>query len=333
MSEIGLTLGCWDYDRTRALLDGRVGVEGCRVVPVNISPEDSFPRAVSRQELDVTELSVSSYLLQVSRGDCGYVGIPAFVSRGFRHGAVYVRTDRGIDTPKDLEGKIVGVPEYQMTLALWVRGILQDEYGVDFRSFQYRTGGLNSPGRKERLPLKLPDNMAVQPIAPDQSLNDLFVTGEIDAIMSPGPPSAFLDGHPQVRQLIADPPAAERAYYAKTGFFPIMHFIGLRKELAAAHPGLAARVFAAFVEAKRIGYAEVAAIAAAGANKVTLPWFAAELEATRALMGEDFWSYGVEPNRAELEAICRYSQEQFLAERALTVDELFAPETLEMRGL
>ena len=333
MAEIGLTVGCWDYDRTRALLDGRVGIEGCRVIPVTISPEDSFPRAVSRADLDVSELSLSSYLLQVSRGDCPYVAIPAFLSRGFWHEAVYVRTDRDINAPKDLEGKLVGVPEYQMTLALWVRGILQDEYGVDFRAMRYRTGGTNTAGRKERLPLKLPDHMDVQPIPPDRTLNELLVSGEIDAIMSPGPPQAFIEGDPSVRRLIADTRDAERRYFEKTGFFPIMHMVGIRRALVEQHPWLPARVFAAFVAAKRIAMQELGALAAAGANRVSMPWFAAELAATRSLMGDDFWSYGVADNRAELEAICRYSEEQYLSERRLTVEDLFAPETLDMPGV
>jgi 4,5-dihydroxyphthalate decarboxylase len=333
MVDIGLTVACWDYDRTKALLDGRVGIEGCRVIPVTIGTEDAFPRAVTRQDFDVSELSMSSYLLQLSRGECPYIAIPAFLSRAFRHDAYYIRTDRGIETPNDLEGKVIGVPEYQMTLALWARGILQDEYGVDFRKLRYRTGGTNKPGRKERLPLNLPDHMDVVPIAPDKCLNDLLVSGELDAVMSPGPPRAYFEGDPNVRRLIPDTTAAEKAYFEKTGFFPIMHFAGIRRELVAEHPWLPARVFAAFVEAKKIAMAEIDDVMSLSANKISMPWFAAEMEATRRLMGKDYWSYGVADNRAELEAICRYSQEQYLSERPITVEELFAPETLDMPGV
>lgn len=332
MAEIGLTIACWDYDRTRALQDGRVGIEGCRVIPVTLSPEDAFPRAVSRAEFDVTELSLSSYLLQLTRGDCPYVAIPVFLSRGFKHDCVYVRADSGIAEPKDMEGRVVGVPEYQMTLALWGRGLLQDEYGVDFRTFQYRTGGLNTPGRKERLPLRLPDHVRVEPIGPERCLNDMLLAGEVDAIMSPGPPQAFTDGHPNVRRLIADPHAAERDYFARTGIFPILHVAGIRRELVDAHPWLSERVFAAFVEAKKIAMDEIGAIAAAGANKITLPWFAAEVARTKALMGDDYWSYGVPANRAALDAVCRYSHEQYLSERLLTVEELFAETTVRLAG-
>ena len=332
MVDIGLSVACWDYDRTRPILDRRVSIAGCRVIPVTIEPEDAFPRAVTRAEFDVSELSVSSYLLQHSRGDCPYIAIPAFLSRSFRHDCYYVRADGGIGHPKDLEGKTVGVPEYQMTLALWGRGILQDEYGVDFRTLRYSTGGTNKPGRKERLPLRLPGHMDVKPIPADRSLNDLLLAGEIDAIMSPGPPKAFVDGDPRVRRLIDDPPAAERAYYERTGIFPILHMVGIRRELVAEHPWLPECVFAAFVEAKRIAMREIRALAAAGANKVTLPWFAAEVARTRALMGDDYWRYGVEANRRELEAMCRYSEEQYLSERRLTVEELFAESTLAMAG-
>lgn len=328
MAEIGLTVACWDYDRTRAIRDGRVGVEGCRTIPVTVDPEDAFPRAVSRAEFDVSELSLSSYLLQLSRGESPYIAIPVFLSRSFRHDCYYVRSDSGIAEPKDLEGRLVGVPEYQMTLALWGRGILQDEYGVDFRTLRYRTGGLNRPGRKERLPLRLPDHMDVAPIDPARCLNELLLAGELDAIMSPGPPLSFTEGHPNVRRLIDDPPTAERAYFERTGIFPILHVAGIRRDLVDEHPWLPERVFAAFAEAKRIAMQEIDAIAAAGANKVTLPWFAAELARTRALMGEDYWSYGVEANRAALEAVCRYSKEQYLSEKPFAVEDLFAASTL-----
>ena len=332
MAEIGLTVACWDYDRTRALLDGRVGIAGCRVIPVAIGPEDAFPRAVDRAEFDVSELSLSSYLLQLARGDCPYVAIPVFLSRGFKHDCYYVRVDSGIEEPKDLEGKLVGVPEYQMTLALWGRGILQDDYGVDFRKLRYRTGGLNTPGRKERLPLRLPGHMDVAPIGPERCLNDLFLSGGVDAIMSPGPPQAFIDGNPAVRRLIGDPATAERAYFERTGIFPILHIAGIRRELVERHPWLPERVFAAFVEAKNIAMREIDALANAGANKVTLPWFAAEVARTRALMGDDYWSYGVPANRAALDAVCRYSHEQYLSERPLTVEDLFAGSTLALAG-
>ena len=328
-----LTLACWDYDRTRALLEGRVGVAGWRIDAKAQPPEETFPRAVADAPFDVSELSLSSYLMQVSRGEGAYIAIPAFVSRAFHHGAIYVRTKRGIETPKDLEGRLVGVPEYQMTMALWVRGILGDEYGVDFRKIRYRTGGANKPGRKERLALELPEDMDVAPIPEGSTLNELLLAGELDAVIAPTPPDGFTAGDKAVRRLFTDPAAEERAYYARTGLFPIMHVIGVRRTLADEHPGLAADLFRAFVEARNLAMREHDLTARSSANRMMLPWFADQWEATKDLMGDDFWPYGVAENRAELEAICRYSHEQNLGRKRLSVEALFAPETVELPGI
>ena len=328
-----LTLACWDYDRTRALLEGRVGVAGWRIDAKAQPPEETFPRAVADAPFDVSELSLSSYLMQVSRGEGAYIAIPAFVSRAFHHGAIYVRTKRGIETPKDLEGRLVGVPEYQMTMALWVRGILGDEYGVDFRKIRYRTGGANKPGRKERLALELPEDMDVAPIPEGSTLNELLLAGELDAVIAPTPPDGFTAGDKAVRRLFTDPAAEERAYYARTGLFPIMHVIGVRRTLADEHPGLAADLFRAFVEVRNLAMREHDLTARSSANRMLLPWFADQWEATKDLMGEDFWPYGVAENRAELEAICRYSHEQNLGRKRLSVEALFAPETVELPGI
>jgi 4,5-dihydroxyphthalate decarboxylase len=328
-----LTLACWDYDRTRALLEGRVGVAGWRIDAKAQPPKETFPRAVADAPFDVSELSLSSYLMQVSRGEGAYIAIPAFVSRAFRHGAIYVRTKRGIETPKDLEGRLVGVPEYQMTMALWVRGILGDEYGVDFSKIRYRTGGANKPGRKERLALELPEDMDVAPIPEGSTLNELLLAGELDAVIAPTPPDVFTAGDKAVRRLFIDPAAEERAYYARTGLFPIMHVIGVRRTLADEHPGLAADLFRAFVEARNLAMCEHDLTARSSANRMMLPWFADQWEATKDLMGDDFWPYGVAENRAELEAVCRYSHEQNLGRKRLSVEALFAPETVELPGI
>ena len=328
-----LTLACWDYDRTRALLEGRVGVAGWRIDAKVQPPEETFPRAVADAPFDVSELSLSSYLMQVSRGEGAYIAIPAFVSRAFHHGAIYVRTKRGIETPKDLEGRLVGVPEYQMTMALWVRGILGDEYGVDFRKIRYRTGGANKPGRKERLALELPEDMDVAPIPEGSTLNELLLAGELDAVIAPTPPDGFTAGDKAVRRLFADPAAEEQAYYARTGLFPIMHVIGVRRTLADEHPGLAADLFRAFVEARNLAMREHDLTARSSANRMMLPWFADQWEATKDLMGDDFWPYGVAENRPELEAVCRYSHEQNLGRKRLSVEALFAPETVELPGI
>ncbi len=322
-----LSLGCWDYDRVKALLDGRVGVDGCALKATVMTPTDIFARAFTEAPFDVSELSLSSYMLQVARGTCAYVAIPVFLSRAFRHGGIFIRADRGIRKPKDLEGRLVGVPEYQMTMAMWVRGILQDEYGVDFRQIRWRTGGLAKPGRKERLPLDLPAAMDVKPIGPSDTLDGLLVVGDLDAVVAPATLPSFAAGDPRVARLFADPAAEERAYYKKTGMFPIMHVVGLRRTIAEEHPKLPVALFHAFVGARDLALGELRTTAAASANRLTLPWFAAEWEATRALMGDRVWSYGVADNIRELQAACRYSAEQSLAPRRLAVDELFHPAT------
>ncbi len=332
MARPTLTLATWDYDRVRPVLDGRVTVEGFDIAPVVLEPAALFPRTLRQAAFDVSELSFSSYLFQTARGDCQYVAIPVFPSRAFRHGSIYVRADAGIEEPKDLEGRLVGIPEYQMTQVVYVRGMLGDEYGVDFHKLRYRRGATNFAGLKERLPLDLPASVDIEPIPADKSTNDLIVAGELDAIIAPQPPQPFVDGDPRVTRLFPDVVAAERAYYAKTGIFPLMHVLVVRKSLAEEHPALAPALFRAFLEAKKLAMAELDAIAEASANKITLPWFAAELAATKALMGKDFWRYGMAENAKEIEDMCRYSHEQHLSARLLTVEDLFVPETVEMAG-
>jgi len=321
-----ISLACRGYDRVRALADGRVGVEGCELTLLPLGPEEVFFRAFSRAEFDVSELSLSTYLMTLGRDDPPYVALPVFVSRMFRHSAIYVRTDRGISEPADLKGRAVGVPEYQVTAAVWVRGMLQDEYGVAPSDLRWRTGGLEEPGRREKLALALPPGIEVRPVASDRTLSRMLAEGEIDALVAPRVPSCFARGAPGVGRLFADHRSVERAYYRKTGFFPIMHVIGIRRALLERHPWLARSVYKAFAEAKRVATAELADLTALQA---TLPFLAAELEDTRALMGEDYWPYGVEANRPALEALVRYSFEQGLSPRRLAVEELFAPATLE----
>lgn len=323
-----LTMTCWNYDRVQALLDGRVGVPGVELAHEIQYPTQIFARAFTEAPYDISELSASSYVMQLARDECPYVALPAFVSRAFRHGGFYIRTDRGIEGPKDLQGRLVGVPEYQMTMALWARGLLADEYGVDTDAIRYRTGGTNEPGRKERLALDLPAHMDVEPIPDGTSLNDLLVSGELDAVIAPSPPLAFSAGDARVARLFSDTRTVERDYYRRTGIFPIMHLIGIRRELADANPGLARGLYDALLESRRLAMRDLEVTATASANRVHLPWLASEWEETRALMGADFWPYGVARNRAALEALCRYSVAQHLAPRHLTPERLFHPETL-----
>jgi 4,5-dihydroxyphthalate decarboxylase len=327
MTKLELGLACCDYDRTRAIFDGRARIDGCEVLGTPIEPEESFHRAFKYQEFDVSELSLSSYTMMTSRGDCPYVAIPAFVSRLFRHSGIYIRTDRGIATPADLAGKTIGVPEYQITANVWIRGILQDEYGVKPSSVRWRQGGVEEAGRTERTPLRLPSDVNYAPIANDRTLSGMLEAGELDAVIGARAPSCFSRGAPNIARMFPDYRAAERAYFEKTKIFPIMHVIGIRRSLVERHSWLAVNVYKAFIEAKRLCMAELGQI---GHLFSSLPWSVPELGVTRALMGEDFWSYGADANEHVLDTFLRYHFEQGLSARRVRVDELFADSTFEL---
>ena len=324
-----LTLGTWDHDRCMPLHDGRVDVPGmtlkCEVHPTS----KLFPWAVQEARFDITEMSVSSYVLQLSRGGSDYTAIPAFVSRAFRHSGFFARAGSGIESPADFSGRRIGVPEYQMTAALWMRGILADEYDVACDSVHWRTGALDAGVRKERLELDLPDGMIVEPIKEGETLQDMLLRGEIDGLLAPKPPQEFLDGSSELVRLIPDFETAEQAYHRKTGFFPIMHLIGIRKSIAEARPQIVTTLYEAFVTARDMAMERLKAIWMGNSNRLSLPWLGAAMERTLATLGPDYWSYGFAANRVEIDAICRYSVEQHLAARRVQPEELFHPSVLE----
>lgn len=318
-----LSLATWDHDRCLPLHDGRVTVPGVEFESHILPTGKLFPIAVQEARFDITELSISSYILQVSRGDCAYTAIPAFVSRAFRHSGFYARAGSGIETLNDLAGKRIGVPEYQMTAALWMRGLLADEHGVDPRKVHWRTGALDQGVRHERLALALPEGMVVEPIRDGETLQELLLAGEIDALLAPNPPAAFLKGDPRIVRILPDFGAAEREYHAATGFFPIMHLVAVRKTLAEENPGLLEALMRAFTEARDIALARLRDVWLGSANRLSLPWLNEAMEATRGAMGDDYWPYGYTQNLEELKAVCRYSSAQFLAARDVSPEELF----------
>jgi 4,5-dihydroxyphthalate decarboxylase len=325
--KLQISIGCCDYDRTKAIFDGRAPIEGCDVVAVPVEPEEAFHRAFSSQEFDVSEISISSHTLMSSRGENAYVGIPAFVSRLFRHSGIYVRTDRGIERPQDLQGKTIGLPEYQITANVWIRGILQDEYGVKPETIHWRRGGLEVPGRTERAPLKLPPNIDLQQLPDNKTLSGMLEAGELDGIISARAPSCFERGAPNIARLFPDYRRTEEDYYRRTKIFPPMHIIGIRKTLVERHPWLAVSVFKAFIRAKELTMYELGQI---GHLFVSLPWGVSEFEAARRLMGDDYWSYGFGPNRHALETFTRYHYEQGISARKVAPEELFARSTLDL---
>lgn len=322
MPQLHLSISTGDYDRVRAIKDGRVPVQGCAVTYLTPPLEELFVRALIGAEFDACEVSFSSYLIALSRGKTPYRALPVFLSRVFRHSAFYVRADRGIARPEDLRGKRVGVPEYQMTAALWARGLLEDEYGVKPSEIEWCNGGLEQPGRSEKLALDLPPDVTLTPIGPGETLSAMLATGALDALVTPRTPSCF-GKVPQVGRLFPDYRTAERAYAKKSGLFPIMHVLAVREELLRAHPWLASSLFAAFRQAKDIAIRELEEI---GAYNVTVPWLAEELKDIRAVLGEDYWPYGLAKNRASIEAALRYSHAQGLSARRLTIEEAFVPD-------
>ena len=327
MATVPITIACGNYDRTAAISDGRVTVEGCDVTFLSLEPEEIFHRAFRFAEFDVCEISFSSFLRTVANGTAAYVGIPAFVSRVFRHSGIYVRTAAGIDTPQDLRGKRVGVPEYQITAVVWMRGMLQHEYGVHPSQIHWRSGGQEQPGRQERTPLKSIPGLDLQRIGDDQTLVGMLKAGELDALFTARAPSSFIAGEAHIARLFPNTRAAEIAYYRKTRLFPIMHLVGVRKSLAERCPWLATSVYKAFCEAKALAMTRLTDV---NALAVSLPFLDAETRETMAVMGPDFWRYGVHANLPEIEALAQYAFEQGLLERRVKADELFCPSTLEM---
>ncbi len=337
MSLLPITLACGPYDRTRALADGRVTVAGTDLRYIALDPEEIFFRMVSHAEFDISEMSMATYhVIRDKAAAAGeqppFIAIPVFPSRMFRHAGVYVNTERlpaaaGADpraAARSLAGATVGVAEWQLTANVWIRGILADCYGVPVESVRYRTGGLNAPGRHEKVALDLPPSIDISPIAPGQTLSGLLAAGEIDAIYSPRAPDSYAAG--SVRRLFADARGEEERYFATTGIFPIMHVIVIRRPVYAANRWLARELVKSFSAAKQIAYDDLERTAALA---VSLPFAHDEYERTTATMGTDYWAYGVDPNRHVLETFARYAAAQHLIATAPVATDLFAPETLE----
>lgn len=323
---LSLSIACPPYDRVMPLADGRVVPDGIDLTFLSLPVEEVFWRQLRNQEFDISESSLSSYVMLRSRGDERFVAIPAFTSRFFRHSCVFINTHKGIRKPQDFKGKIVGLPEYQITAVVWLRGIFQDEYGVFPKDIHWRSGGEETPGRVEKIKLNLPSEIDLKPIPPDAYLSKMLDDGEVDAMFTARTPSSFSKGSPNVARLFENYREVEGKYYQKTGIFPIMHTIIIKREVYQKNPWIAVNLYKAFCRAKEIatnGYMETAAL------HVTLPWVNSEVEYTQKLLGKDWWPYGLDRNRKTLETFLRYHHEQGLSERLMTVEELFAPETLD----
>jgi 4,5-dihydroxyphthalate decarboxylase len=326
MSRLTLTMACWNYDRTSALLDGRIRPDGIELNYLNLPVEETFFRMMRHREFDIAEMSLSSYVVSLFNADPPFVAIPVFPSRAFRHSGIYVNTAAGIREPKDLIGKKIGNPEYQLTAIVWIRGILADDYGVPVNSVTYYTGGEEEPGRPEKQRLELPADLRIECIGPQQTLSSMLAAGEIDAIYAPRTPGPFRNGDASVARLFPDFVSVERNYFRRTGVFPIMHTVVIRREIYEKHRWVAQSLFKAFTAAQRDTYEGLRETAAL---KAMLPWLTAHVEETRREMGDDYWPYGFDKNRRTLETFLRYSYEQGLSKQRLKPEQLFASETLE----
>ena len=253
-AKLRLTLSIWDYDRTRALADGTVRPEGIELNVLELPVEETFFRMARNREFDVAEMSMSSYTVSLHRDPQPFVAIPVFPSRFFRHSCIYVSAKSGIREPKDLIGRKIGTPEYQMTAPVWIRGILADDYGVKPDSVEYWTGGEEETRRDEKIKLDLPSKFKVRPIRPDQTLSAMIAAGEIDALHTARAPSTFHSMPGTVKRLFPDFVAVEREYYRRTKIFPIMHVLAIRREVYEKNRWIAMSLHKAFVKAQRRVY-------------------------------------------------------------------------------
>ena len=324
MRRLPLTLACGDYDRTRALWEGTVEPDGIDLTYLRLPVEETFFRMLRHREFDVAEMSLSTYAATLGGDDPPFVALPIYTSRMFRHGGIFVNADAGIEKPSDLRGKRVGNAEFQLTANVWIRGILADEHDVPLDSVSYLTGGQETPGRIEKGAIDTA--LDITAIPADRTLAEMLHTGEIDAFYGPRIPSSFYRGDGRVRRLFPDPVAAEKDYFARTGIFPIMHVVAIRREVYEANRWIAQSLLKAFSRARDLAYE---AFLDASALRFMSPWLIQHAEADRALLGEDFWSYGLEPDRRVLATFLRYHHAQGLSPRLLAPEELFAPEALE----
>ena len=325
MSRLQLSFACWNYDRTRALKDGSVEVDGIDLNYLDLPVEETFFRMARFREFDLAEMSLSSYCVSLHRPERPFVALPIFPSRFFRHSCIYVNAAAGIREPRDLIGKRIASPEYQMTAPVWIRGILAEHHGVPVEG-DYLFGGEEQTGRVEKMKIDLPPSIRVRPIGPTQTLSSMLRDGQIDALYTARMPSSFRAGDGKVRRLFENYAEIELAYWRETGIFPIMHTVVMRREVYEANRWIAQSLTKAFIAAQRRAYDDLAETAAL---KAMLPWLNAHVEEARREMGEDWWPYGVEKNCKTLDTFTRYHFEQGLSARKLDVDELFAPESLE----
>ena len=331
--KLQLKMAGYKFDRLAALVDGRVGVEGCDVsfelAAIGDMNTDVFSGPQSR---DVTEIGLHPFMLAyANEGFRDYILLPVFPLRQFRHKSVFIRNDRGIKTPEDLRGKTIATPGYSSTSLTWIRGIFQDEYGVAPKDVQWivarKDSAAKDAGQVSKQENILPEEITIKDGPEGMDESDLIEAGEVDALFHAAEPRAYVQRHPKVTRLFPDYRSTERAYFKKTGIFPIMHAVAIKRSTAQEKPWLVRAVFDAYSQSKQMNYDDMAKYAWLFDS---LPWYAQEFEETRELMGDNYYSYGIAPNHKTLQTLMRYSFEQGLAQRLLMVEELFHPASLDL---
>jgi 4,5-dihydroxyphthalate decarboxylase len=323
MSRLSLTFACCRYDRMEAIREGAVAIEGIDLNCITLkSGREVFDRMVGGREFDVAELSASEFISLSGRGDCPFVALPVFPSRVFRHGYIFINTRRGITTPKELDGKRVGLPLYTQTAAIWARGHLMHQFGVDLDSIRWVQGAVEKPGthgKPSAPPLLRP--VAIEQNAGAEPLGALLARGEIDALIGSRKPNE-LGRHPDVARLFPNYRALERELYRKTGIFPIMHLVAIRRDLYQRQRWIATSLYDAFVESKRRARERMRY---AGSLSTMLPWLVEDVEEIDDVFGGDAFPYGLERNRATLQALVAYMVEQHFIARPIPIEDLFVP--------
>lgn len=315
MAKLKLTLACGNYDRTRALSEGIIQPEGIDLNYIPLGPGEIFWRMLNNGEFDASEMSLSTYTILRSQGDTRFIALPVFPSRVFRHGCIYVNADARIQKPQDLKGKRMGVGDYQMTAAVWVRGLLQHEYQLLPEEVQWVVAAPVCAG------MELPGRVRIAHIDSGQNLERMLESGEIDALASVVMPKALFAEKAVVKRLFPNYRDVEVDYYRRTQIFPIMHTLVLKSELFRREPWVAISLYKAFVQAKDLNYKR---LYDTNALVASLPWLVDEIESSRRIFGPEIWDYSIEGSRPTLEAFVQYLEEQQLTRNRMNVKELFA---------
>ena len=324
MPNLDLNIAFWDYDRTRPLMDERVRPEGINPNITVLRPREIFPRMLQDQEFHAAEMSLASYVILKARNRCPFVAIPVMLSKMFRHDCIYVRPDAGISEPAALRGKRIGLPQYSSTAGVFIKGLVQHEYGVSPTEINWFMGGQDTPAPAPLVPLDLPADIHLEFIHEDKTLEGMLADGDLDALFATYLPNLFLNGSPTIARLFPNYKEVEQDYYRRTGIFPIMHTVAIREDVHREHPWVAASLYKAFCEARDLA---IDGLYDTDALRLSLPFLIDHNEETWRVFGKDYWAYGVESNLATLEAVARYVHDQGLAPRIITPEELFLAET------